>query len=90
MYYRDPDGNEIETQVDNFDDPDKATEMMNSEAFQKNVLGADYDPEELCRKVDAGLEEEEALKARKDVGVRGVEDIKNIKERMVRDSRTGE
>ena len=30
------------------------TFRMMSEAFQKNVLGADYDPEELCRRVDAG------------------------------------
>lgn len=27
MYYQDPDGNQLETQVDNFDNPDDATAM---------------------------------------------------------------
>lgn len=39
MYYRDPDGNQLETQVDNFDIPDDATAMMDSKEFMENPLG---------------------------------------------------
>ena len=81
MYYRDPDGNMIETQVDNFDDPAKATEMMKSPQFAENALGADYDPEELCRQVESGADEEQ-LKLRKDVGPRGPEAVGPIMEKI--------
>lgn len=39
MYYRDPDGNQLETQVDNFDEPEDATNMMDSKEFMENPLG---------------------------------------------------
>ena len=60
MYYRDPDGNQIETQVDNFDDPEEATRWMSSPEFLENSLGADFDPEELCRRVERGEDEGES------------------------------
>jgi hypothetical protein len=73
MYYRDPDGNQLETQVDNFDDPDKATELMMSAAFAENPLGVDYDPEELCAAVERG-EDEAKLKEYRPYGPRSPED----------------
>ena len=73
MYYQDPDGNQLETQVDNFDDPEDATAMMAGPEFAENALGADFDPEDLCAAVERG-EDENALKKRKNVGRRGPEE----------------
>lgn len=81
MYYRDPDGNMIETQVDNFDDPEKATEMMASPQYAENAIGTDFDPEELCRQVESGVDDG-SLKMRKDVGPRGAEAIEPIWEKI--------
>ncbi len=77
MYYQDPDGNQLETQVDNFENPDDATAMMAGPEFAENALGADFDPEELCAKVERG-EDEEKLKTRKNVGPRGAEEAPKV------------
>ncbi|OBT88683.1 hypothetical protein VE02_03245 [Pseudogymnoascus sp. 03VT05] len=68
MYYRDPDGNQIETQVDNFDNPE-AREFMQGELFMENPLGTDFDPEELDRKIRDGVEDS-VLKKRVEIGPR--------------------
>lgn len=77
MYYRDPDGNQLETQVDNFDTPDEATAMMESPEFSQNSLGTDFDPEEFCAAVERG-EDDAKLKIRKEIGPRGLEEIPKI------------
>jgi catechol-2,3-dioxygenase len=71
IYYRDPDGNEIETQVDNYEDPDEATRFMNSKEFTENPIGVDFDPEDLINRVRNG-EDEKTLKRRVEVGPRGL------------------
>ncbi|MHA6797567.1 VOC family protein (plasmid) [Pseudonocardia bannensis] len=53
MYYEDPDGNRLEFQVDLLD-PEQSNEFMATEAFAANPLGEPFDPEELCRGLDAG------------------------------------
>lgn len=46
FYYKDPDGNMIELQVDNFGDWDKSREYMgNSQEMMKNPLGVQVDPD---------------------------------------------
>lgn len=82
MYYRDPDGNQLETQVDNFDEPDDATAMMAGPNFNENPLGTDFDPEELCAAVERG-EDEDKLKVRKEMGPRGPEAISGIMAKMM-------
>lgn len=82
MYYRDPDGNMIETQVDNFDTAEEATQSMLSEDFQKNSFGVDYDPDELYRRVESG-EDEASIKKQVDVKRRGIEDLENIRAKMM-------
>ena len=77
MYYQDPDGNQLETQVDNFSNPADATAMMAGPEFEENALGVDFDPEELCAAVERG-EDEEVLKKRKDVGPRGAEELAKV------------
>ncbi|KAL9617585.1 MAG: hypothetical protein Q9160_007655 [Pyrenula sp. 1 TL-2023] len=54
LYYRDPDGNRIETQIDNFDTPQEATAYMKSPEFVENPLGGQFDPEEVLRRFEAG------------------------------------
>lgn len=53
MYYRDPDGNGVELQVDN-QSKQEAKEWMTSGAFQENPLGIDYDPDRLVARYEAG------------------------------------
>lgn len=71
IYYRDPDGNMIETQIDNFESPDEATDFMNSANFAKNPIGTDFDPEDLILKLKSGASESE-LKRRIEIGPRGL------------------
>ena len=82
MYYRDPDGNQLETQVDNFDEPEDATAMMAGPYFNENPLGADFDPEDLCAAVERG-DDESKLKVRKEVGPRGPDAIPDIMAKMM-------
>lgn len=53
MYYRDPDGNGVELQVDNFAKAE-AKAWMTSSAFEENPLGVEYDPERLAERFEAG------------------------------------
>jgi catechol-2,3-dioxygenase len=69
MYYSDPDGNELETQVDNFDTAEEAIAFMGSEKFAENPVGVDFEPEEFVRRVRGG-EDEASIKKRGDVGRR--------------------
>lgn len=54
IYYTDPDGNMIETQVDNFNTADEASEYMASPEFEKNPIGIMFDPEELIKRLKSG------------------------------------
>lgn len=74
MYYQDPDGNQIETQVDNFDTVDEANASMNTPEFAENPIGVDYDPEDLIKRIENG-EDERSIKKRPCIGPRGVEGI---------------
>jgi hypothetical protein len=74
LYYNDPDGNMLETQVDNFDTAEETNAYMSSPAFMENPIGADFDPEELIGRIEAG-EDEANLKERANVGPRGVPDF---------------
>ena len=62
MYYADPDGNEVETQVDHFTNSEDATAYMNTKAFMENPLGVDFDPEELIDRVERGEAEDGIFK----------------------------
>lgn len=74
MYYADPDGNQIEFQVDNYDTVEEAGEFFFTEAFASNTIGVDYDPADLIAKLRAG-QSEQSVKLRPASGPRGVETI---------------
>jgi catechol-2,3-dioxygenase len=65
FYYRDPDGNEIEMQVDTFPDSAATNAFMRSEAFARNPIGVLVVPEELIARRAAG-EADSALLRRAD------------------------
>jgi catechol-2,3-dioxygenase len=71
MYYTDPDGNMIETQVDNFETAQEATDFMNSKLFAENPIGTDFDPEDLVRRLQSG-ESHASFKKRVEVGPRSM------------------
>jgi catechol-2,3-dioxygenase len=75
MYYADPDGNQIELQIDNYDTIEEATEFFYSKAFADNAVGVEFDPEDMLRRFRMG-ETEQALKIRPESGPRGLADIK--------------
>lgn len=54
MYYQDPDGNQLETQVDVFDTVEETNAFMDSEEFAENPIGVDFDPEEIIRRFKSG------------------------------------
>ncbi|EXM15816.1 Glyoxalase/fosfomycin resistance/dioxygenase domain [Fusarium oxysporum f. sp. vasinfectum] len=74
IYYKDPDGNMLETQVDNFDTVEAATEFMNGKEFIENPIGTDFDPEDLIQKIKDGRPESE-LKKRVEIGSRELPDF---------------
>jgi catechol 2,3-dioxygenase-like lactoylglutathione lyase family enzyme len=57
VYYRDPDDNEIELQVDNFDDLGELIQWFATGAFAVNPIGPVVDPEELIARWEAGEDE---------------------------------
>ncbi|KAI1077732.1 Glyoxalase/Bleomycin resistance protein/Dihydroxybiphenyl dioxygenase [Whalleya microplaca] len=74
MYYQDPDGNMIETQVDNFDTVKEANDHMMSAEFIENPLGVDFDPEDLISRLKSG-EDEAEIKKRPNIGPRGLDSV---------------
>ena len=71
IYYADPDGNQIETQVDNFDTAEEATQFMMSKYFAENPIGTDFEPEEMIEKLRNGADPAQ-LKKRVEIGPRGL------------------
>jgi len=54
FYYADPDGNDVELQVDRFADARDAERWMAGEAFARNPVGLEIDPEDLRRRLASG------------------------------------
>ena len=63
MYYKDPDGNRVELQVDNYPTAEEANRWMRSGEFAANPIGVVFDPEDLLARYRAG-EPLERLKRR--------------------------
>jgi catechol-2,3-dioxygenase len=56
LYYKDPDGNRMEFQVDAMAD------YMESDAFHANPIGIDYNPDALMARWEAGESEDDLLR----------------------------
>ncbi len=59
MYYRDPDGNMVEMQIDRFAEPDDATRYMQGPEYAADSVGPAFDPEEMLRARRKGATVEE-------------------------------
>jgi catechol 2,3-dioxygenase-like lactoylglutathione lyase family enzyme len=77
MYYADPDGNQLEFQVENYDSVVESTQFFYSEEFAENPIGVEFDPEDLIARLRAG-EPEAQLKKRPRIGARGLADVKLV------------
>ena len=63
MYYKDPDGNRIELQVDNFPTAEETNRWIRSGDFAANPIGVVFEPDDLLARYEAG-EPMERLTAR--------------------------
>jgi catechol-2,3-dioxygenase len=61
LYYRDPDGNRMEFQVDCCATAEEATAFMLSDAFAANPIGVKIDPEALLAQYRGGVPADELL-----------------------------
>jgi catechol-2,3-dioxygenase len=61
LYYKDPDSNEVELAVDNFDNREDMDAWFATGAFDRNFIGVRFDPEEMVRKHRAGVPDAEIL-----------------------------
>jgi catechol-2,3-dioxygenase len=57
LYYRDPDGNQAELQIDRFTTSQQATAFLMSKAFANHPIGHSVDFEDLARRFHAGEDE---------------------------------
>jgi catechol-2,3-dioxygenase len=55
MYYRDPDGNRVELQIDNFATAKEGEDWLKTPAFDRNPIGVEYDPDDLVKRFTAGV-----------------------------------
>ncbi len=62
FYYRDPDQNTNELQVDRFDDVEQLTEWFAGGDFAENPIGVDLDPEKLWAALRSGASHDEVFR----------------------------
>jgi catechol-2,3-dioxygenase len=69
MYYGDPDGNQMEFQVDCCASNEEANAFMHGPGFDANPIGVEYDPEDWLARMKAGTPAEEFLLRREHLPV---------------------
>jgi hypothetical protein len=74
IYYRDPDGNQIETQVDVFETAEEANAFIGGEEFAENPMGVDFVPEEVEKRLERG-EDVKVIMKRERIGKRGMDTV---------------
>ncbi len=62
MYYKDPDGNQVELQVDAFATKQDAASFFDTEAFAKNPIGVLFDADKMLADYEAGVAERDLLR----------------------------
>lgn len=69
LYYADPDGNQMEFQVDSFDSVEAANDFMRSARFETNPIGVEFDPDAMLAALRSGVAESEFLSRKSDLPV---------------------
>jgi catechol-2,3-dioxygenase len=64
MYYADPDGNQMEFQVDVYKTNDEANAFMTGPGFAENPIGVEYDADEWLARIKAGAPASDFLERR--------------------------
>ncbi|MFF0223293.1 VOC family protein [Streptomyces sp. NPDC004629] len=59
LYYRDPDGNTVELQIDNFARPEDATAYMTGVEYAADPVGPSFDPQKMVEALQSGASVEE-------------------------------
>ena len=67
MYYADPDGNQMEFQVDCFPTAEGANGFMHSPRWPINPIGVEYNPDEWLARLRAGTPASELLERKVDL-----------------------
>jgi catechol-2,3-dioxygenase len=62
FYFKDPDDNDVELQVDAFPDLETATAWMQGPAFARDPIGVIFNPEEMIAKYRSGVPEAELMR----------------------------
>ena len=65
MYYRDPDNNQVELLIDNFDDVRDGKAYMQTEVFAKNAInaiGVEFEPDSFISRLRAGISAQELVR----------------------------
>ncbi len=68
MYFADPDGNQMEFQVDAFENNEEANTFM-YDHFSANPIGVEYDPNDWLVRLRAGVPESEFLTRKSDTPI---------------------
>jgi catechol-2,3-dioxygenase len=61
LYYRDPDGNTVELQIDNFASADDATTYMSSVEYTTDPVGPSFDPQVMRAALAGGARQEDLI-----------------------------
>lgn len=69
MYYADPDGNQMELQVDAFASGEDANRYMLGPHFEANPIGVEYDPDDVLEKIRSRTPGTEFLQRKSDLPV---------------------
>ena len=65
LYYRDPDDNAVEIQVDNFESISELNDWFATGEFNKNPIGITFDFEDIIKSYNSGVSEKELKQQRK-------------------------
>jgi catechol-2,3-dioxygenase len=74
VYYKDPDGNVLETFTDNFEKVEDMMAWMESREYQTNPIGVDFDMEEVIKQLEACVSFDD-IRKRPDIGPRGIDTV---------------
>jgi catechol 2,3-dioxygenase-like lactoylglutathione lyase family enzyme len=74
IYYHDPDNNQVELQVENFDNAEMLSDWLQGDEFIINPIGVDFEPDQLCEDLANGVAEV-TLKKRGNIGKRGIDSV---------------
>jgi len=69
FYYKDPDDNRLELQVDCFETADEANAYMQGAAFAANPIGVQIDPDTLVKQYRSGVPEHVILRRPEGAGM---------------------